>query len=56
MRCCVLGGADMKALHIINIMNEEKKEKRKDMMRWKMTCGPFISPRAMLLYLTRLWM
>lgn len=46
-------GAGIKALHINTITKEEEtKEKRKDMKRWKMTCGPFISPRAMLPSLT----
>lgn len=44
--CCVLRGVGIKALHINTITKEEeKKEKKKDMKRWKMTCGPFISPR-----------
>lgn len=36
--CCVLGGAGIKALRINTIIKEEeKKEKRKNMKRWKMT-------------------
>lgn len=51
--CRVLQGAGIKALHISTITREEKKkEERKDVKRWKMTSGPFISPRAGLPSLT----